>query len=80
MTSTLAPVARGNRVVALDALRGMALFGILLVKVQYFQGPQWFLADSPAAVFEGADSVAAFLITARARRAAGRQQACWRDG
>lgn len=55
---------RRERVVAIDALRGVALFGILLVNVQFFQGPEPFLAFDGGQVWEGADRVAALLISA----------------
>jgi uncharacterized protein len=59
----LRPTARGERVAALDALRGAAVLGILLVNVQYFQGPQRFLGDG-LEPWTGADRTAAYLITA----------------
>lgn len=60
----LRPVARGERVVALDALRGLAVLGILLVNVQYFQGPQRFLETADGLPWTGPDRVAAYLVTA----------------
>lgn len=37
--SALAPIAQGERLELVDALRGLALFGILLVNVEWFANP-----------------------------------------
>ena len=40
------PVAPGERIVTLDVLRGLALFGILIVNVAAFSEPaDWFHVD-----------------------------------
>lgn len=40
------PVDPGRRVEALDAVRGLAILGILLVNIQFFYGPEVFRGDS----------------------------------
>lgn len=54
----LQPVERAARVVALDALRGLAILGILLVNIQFFQGPEPYLQLAGERVWEGADRIA----------------------
>lgn len=63
VAEAMGPVRRAERVVALDALRGAAVLGILLVNVQYFQGPQRWLAGGTGE-WTGADRGAAYLVTA----------------
>jgi uncharacterized protein len=59
VTSPIAPTAAPERIAALDVLRGFALFGILLVNMQFFAMPFWgmFLGLKP----EGAADRAAAL-------------------
>ncbi len=52
----LRPAGRRERLVAIDAMRGVALLGILLINVQYFQGPEPWL-EGPAAAWRGLDRV-----------------------
>jgi uncharacterized protein len=48
-----APVARGERIVALDVLRGFALLGILVLNIEDFSGPES-LHDIPVGVAKAA--------------------------
>jgi uncharacterized protein len=41
------PIASGERILALDVMRGFALFGILLLNINGF-GLQWGAYDNPA--------------------------------
>ena len=49
MTTTVKPVTGRNRILTLDVLRGFALFGILLMNIQFFAMPE--AAYSIPAVF-----------------------------
>ncbi|MPZ87071.1 MAG: DUF418 domain-containing protein [Nitriliruptorales bacterium] len=59
----LEPVRGGERVVALDALRGLAIVGILLVNIQFFAGPEPYLQIAGEEVRQGADRIA-YALTA----------------
>lgn len=57
----LAPAAPAERVVAIDVLRGLAVFGILVVNMAYFSGPtEW--ATNPGRWPSAADRAAAYVI------------------
>lgn len=57
-----APVAAGERIAALDALRGLALLGILLSNVASFGGPLLELNDGIDPALRGGDyAIAAFV-------------------
>ena len=50
MTTTQpSPTAPGQRIVALDVLRGFALLGILLMNIQLFAMPVQFITFNPLA-------------------------------
>jgi hypothetical protein len=49
------PIASGERILALDVMRGFALFGILLLNINGF-GLQWGAYDNPA-VMGGAEGI-----------------------
>src|ERR1700744_3819691 len=53
VTTARAPVARGERIVALDVLRGFALLGILVLNIEDFSGPES-LHDIPVGVAKAA--------------------------
>lgn len=55
------PVAPGERIGALDALRGFALFGILIINMRLFTGWAYMPADLRAAGTGPADLTARFL-------------------
>ncbi|AHY46300.1 putative membrane protein [Rubrobacter radiotolerans] len=57
----------GERVLALDVLRGFALLGILLVNVELFRGPEFWLALAGEQVLSGLDLVLGFLVAALAQ-------------
>lgn len=59
----LEPLRGGGRVVALDALRGVAILGILLVNIQFFAGPEPYLQLAGEEVWQGADRVV-YALTA----------------
>lgn len=60
---TLQPVRGNQRVVVLDALRGVAIFGILLVNIELFYGPDFFLLQAGERVLSGVDLVLGFLVS-----------------
>ncbi len=65
MTGTegeLRPVRGGRRIVTLDALRGFAILGILLVNIQVFYGPDFWLLLAGEDVLSGLDLVLGFLV------------------
>lgn len=59
-----APVSAERRLVVVDALRGLALCGILLVNIQVFSGPARLYQTVGEGGWTGADAVAFFLVTA----------------
>ncbi|MDG6347159.1 DUF418 domain-containing protein [Luteimonas sp. 8-5] len=58
----LAPVAAGERIVALDVVRGVALLGILLMNVEFFSRPIADLESGMAAGLHGADLWIAWFV------------------
>ena len=65
MTGTvgeLRPVRGGRRIVTLDALRGFAILGILLVNIEIFYGPDFWLLLAGESALTGLDRVLGFLI------------------
>ena len=65
MTGTvgeLRPVRGGRRIVTLDALRGLAIFGILLVNIQFFYGPEAWLVPVGEDVLSGLDRALWFVV------------------
>ena len=63
-TPGLAPVARANRILNLDVLRGAAVLGILAVNAMSFAWPIATSADPASAPFamEGADRIGAWVV------------------
>jgi len=62
-----APVQARDRITALDALRGAALLGVLLVNtMQSFAGPQYTLEAAGRAVWSAPDRVTATVLSALA--------------
>jgi uncharacterized protein len=61
---TLAPIQAGERLVALDALRGFALLGIALMNIEYFTRPLQGMVFGLNQTLTGADRAAAWLIAA----------------
>lgn len=65
MTGTvgeLRPVRGGRRITTLDALRGFAILGILLVNIELFYGPDFWLLLAGESALTGLDRVLGFLI------------------
>ena len=60
--ATFAPVAPGERIVALDAVRAVALLGILLMNIEGFVGPLFGSITGVAPNLTGADRIADTLI------------------
>ena len=60
----VAPVPTRSRIAALDALRGAALFGILLINIQSFQGPEGGLEAAGEAAYSAAERTAVTVLTA----------------
>ncbi len=60
----LSPVRGRERIPALDVLRGVAILGILVVNVELFRGPEFFLAFAGLGDITGPDAVLSFLISA----------------
>ena len=58
----LAPVGAGERIVALDVVRGVALLGILLMNVEFFSRPIADLESGLAAGLHGADLWVAWFV------------------
>src|SRR5690606_13412506 len=58
----LAPVAAGERIVALDVVRGVALLGILLMNVEFLSRPIAELESGMAAGLHGADLWIAWFV------------------
>ena len=58
----LAPVAAGERIVALDVVRGVALLGILLMNVEFFSRPVAELESGMAAGLHGPDLWVAWFV------------------
>jgi len=62
MKTLTAPVLPANRVAMLDTLRGFALFGILMVNMQYFHQPMMALMLGFPETATGADKASILLI------------------
>ena len=58
----LRPVRGRRRITTLDALRGFAILGILLVNIEIFYGPDFWLLLAGESVLSGLDRVLGFLI------------------
>lgn len=53
MNNEINPLEQGKRIITLDIIRGFALFGILLVNMQYFNTPKFFMVGSDMRLFDG---------------------------
>jgi uncharacterized protein len=62
ITLDLAPVAPGDRIQALDVLRGFALLGILLMNIEGFVGPLMASTSGVNPDLSGADRIADLLV------------------
>lgn len=60
---TLGPVGAGERVAALDVLRGVAILGILVVNVELFRGPEYLLDFAGLGGLTGLDAALSALIS-----------------
>ena len=61
-TLHLAPVAPGDRIQAMDVLRGFALLGILLMNIEGFVGPLMASTSGVNPALSGADRIADLLV------------------
>jgi uncharacterized protein len=59
----MGPVQKRERVAALDAVRGFAILGILLVNIELFRGPQILLSFAGAEGLTGADAAVSTVIS-----------------
>ncbi|MCT8136916.1 hypothetical protein H1D32_03585 [Anaerobacillus sp. CMMVII] len=60
----LQPTQQGERIITLDVIRGFALFGILLVNMQFFVSPKLFMMLSGVTLFDGwVSNVADWFVT-----------------
>ena len=63
MSTNLQPARNNNRIIAIDALRGFALFGILLVNAAFFALPSNDVLSGSAGMDTAADEWTALLIS-----------------
>ncbi|MCM2336592.1 MAG: hypothetical protein NDI66_07405, partial [Pseudomonas sp.] len=58
LTEPLSPIGAGDRIVAMDVLRGFALLGILLMNIEAFVGPLFGAITGLDPALRGADRFA----------------------